>query len=591
MIYLKIIYVLINKFKMGIPKYFKHVISNFDELTIDTDSNNTINIEYLYFDMNCLIHPCVRKVCKENESEMALYIKKDKEGNLDDSIDTKFESLIYNEINDYLDKLIKIVNPTKMVYLAIDGVAPRAKMEQQRIRRYRTVKEKEMIKEVYIKNGKHYLEDFDTNCITPGTIFMYKLSNQLKKYILKKSIEYKGITFVLDDCQNIGEGEHKIFKHLRNMNEQGCNKVCIYGLDADLIMLSLCSQKHIYLLREIVHFGNHKNKKDGFLYFDVNGFKNQLFDKMDNIMNEGLDEKLKIEKQRIIIDYITLCFLIGNDFLPSIVGIDLSTESVDNLIKIYINIFKVNHNYLIDNNNKINFIFLKQIFSKLFSEENEYLSKYQAFIDNKRPWLKFNDNLELELEKINYYPYYNPITNIKLGSDKWIDQYYNYYMDINNIHKNKTFINEICKCYIEGLQWNLEYYINDCPSYSWYYPYRASPCLRELVQYMSKRVYPAQFEKDIRYSPLEQLAIVLPKKSSTMWAKEYKKIVDKDIILQSYYPIDYQLDTLNNMYLHECNPILMTIDDNYIREIFKNIKLTESEKARNIESGVFSCNT
>ena len=72
--------------------------------------------------------------------------------------------------------------------MAIDGVAPRAKMEQQRVRRYRSIKIKQLEDTVYKKYGIDNVT-FDTNCITPGTIFMYKLSKFLKSYINDRHVK------------------------------------------------------------------------------------------------------------------------------------------------------------------------------------------------------------------------------------------------------------------------------------------------------------------------------------------------------------------------------------------------------------------
>lgn len=566
---------------MGIPKYFRYITTTFDSLLLKTNDTK-VKIANLYFDMNCMIHPCVRNVTSNYPALVKEYntLENSNKFQNDSTLITNFESKVYKEIDDYLDKLIATVLPTQLIYLAIDGVAPRAKMEQQRVRRYRTVKQKKLEEVIYNKHTVNKI-DFDTNCITPGTIFMFKLSVHLKKYINDKYKELN-INLILDDSQNKGEGEHKIIQYIKKYTSDEVN--CIYGLDADLIMLSLCANSDIYLLRETVHFG--KVYTDSFLYFDVRSFGEQLFNNISTRINENLDESVELDKQTIINDYVCLCFLIGNDFLPHINGIDISNNSINDLLKTYIEIYKVRLKPLTDNC-AINFIFLRQILTNLYSNEHLYLPKYQSKIDYFSPKLNYSSEMELEIEKIRLYPIYNKNTYLKLGKEDWINKYYKYYFNIDNITKNADFINDICSNYIDGLQWNIKYYLDNCPCYSWYYKYRATPCLRELCKHLLLRVYPTNFEDENDFTPLEQLAIVLPIQSSKLWCQSYKNYINKDIKLSGYYPADIKLDTLNKKFLYECNPILMDIDHNYIKTIFNDITLTPFELERSIKSDLY----
>jgi 5'-3' exoribonuclease 1 len=69
------------------------------------------------------------------------------------------------------------------MFIAIDGVAPRAKLNQQRSRRFRSAKEQELLIEDYVTQyGKlPHDEQFDSNCITPGTEFMFNLAQYTKQ--------------------------------------------------------------------------------------------------------------------------------------------------------------------------------------------------------------------------------------------------------------------------------------------------------------------------------------------------------------------------------------------------------------------------
>ena len=581
---------------MGIPKYFKHIVKKYeDDGLLKNTKNSDIKINNLYFDMNCLIHPCVNQVVSEYQGFVKEYnrIRDSEKYKSQPDFITKLEKKIFNEIDNYLCKIIDQVNPSKLIYLSIDGVAPRAKMEQQRLRRFKSIKEKKMRKDIHSKYNIESI-NFDTNCITPGTIFMYKLSKYLENTTIKILKKYN-CCIILDDSQNKGEGEHKIMQYIKKYTKSDIN--CIYGLDADLIMLSLSIKSQMFLIREEVHFG--KVNKNSFIYFNVyqfgdilyNEIKDKIFKKILELHKDNPNEndplsELVIDKYDLIHDYICLCFLIGNDFLPHIPGIDISNNSINDLLNIYIDIFSIRQRYLVEEF-KINFIFIRQIITRLYSNEHIYLKDYQRKIDRFRPFFKgVTQKIDIELGRLNYYPIFNKNKKINYYHDNWRYDYYDYYFNVKNEYMNSNDIYNICNNYIEGLQWNLKYYLSECPSFNWYYQYRAAPLLKDLTKFLLSRVYPKDFNDQIEYTSLEQLAIVLPKESSYLWSENYRKVLNSDIKLQSFYPIDYRIDTVNKIYLHQCEPILMNIDDNYIREVFKKIKLNDFEKKRIEISGL-----
>ena len=75
-------------------------------------------------------------------------------------------------IFNYIEHLFGKIKPQKLFFMAIDGVAPRAKMNQQRARRFRTALDAEKAKEKAILDCVEMPseEAFDSNCITPGKL-------------------------------------------------------------------------------------------------------------------------------------------------------------------------------------------------------------------------------------------------------------------------------------------------------------------------------------------------------------------------------------------------------------------------------------
>ena len=167
--------------------------------------------------------------------------------------------MMINETIKYMDFLITLADPKKVIFIAVDGVAPLAKVNQQRRRRFKAVKENAMKSEIKLRYGKKENNCWSNTSISTGTRFMEKLHQTIINHFTKHKYSQR---IIYSSYHTPGEGEHKILEHIR---KNDFDTQVIYGLDADLILLSLASQKkNIYLLRESNQFGIHcaESEKD-----------------------------------------------------------------------------------------------------------------------------------------------------------------------------------------------------------------------------------------------------------------------------------------------------------------------------------------
>ena len=156
---------------LGIPKMFRWLTDQYPTINKSLSTglgpqSSPRQVDNFYLDMNGIIHPCTHN----NEKSSVVILD---------------ETAMFKKIFSYVDLLFKIVRPTSVMYLAVDGVAPRAKMNQQRGRRFRSGQEAEEVLENIIARGELVPEGdkFDSNCITPGTDFMLKLSLAMNRWI------------------------------------------------------------------------------------------------------------------------------------------------------------------------------------------------------------------------------------------------------------------------------------------------------------------------------------------------------------------------------------------------------------------------
>ncbi|GFQ05745.1 5'-3' exoribonuclease 4 [Phtheirospermum japonicum] len=233
--------------------------------------------------------------------------------------------------------------------MAIDGVAPRAKMNQQRARRFRTAKDiqiaeemEEKLRKQFEREGKAILpkeesQVADSNVITPGTEFMHALSEKLQSYISRRMSEnqaWANIKVILSDDNVPGEGEHKIMSFIRAQRASPGydpnTRHCLYGLDADLITLALATHEiHFSILREFLNIWILRE----YIALDL---------KITG------DEKFECDLERIIDDFIFICFFAGNDFLPHMPSLEIHEGCVDLLMHVYKEEFQNLGGYLVN---------------------------------------------------------------------------------------------------------------------------------------------------------------------------------------------------------------------------------------------------
>jgi 5'-3' exoribonuclease 1 len=274
--------------------------------------------------------------------------------NADSFIETNEEEM-FKRIFIYTDRLYKLVAPTRLMFLAVDGVAPRAKMNQQRSRRFRSAKEAEQsLAELVAREGAMPDGDrFDSNCITPGTDFMYNLGTAFREWIAEKMqtdpFWQSGARVVFSGPDVPGEGEHKVMDYIRYGREHENDwapdlRHCLYGLDADLIMLSLVTHEpHFHLLREKMSVRHSRKRKpkdpinytrDDFELLRVSMLREML---RLQFKSHAADASLPFtfQLERVIDDFVFMCILVGNDFLPNMPHLDIADGALNSMISIY----------------------------------------------------------------------------------------------------------------------------------------------------------------------------------------------------------------------------------------------------------------
>ncbi|KAK4440566.1 5'-3' exoribonuclease 3 [Sesamum alatum] len=631
---------------MGVPSFYRWLVSKYPKIVSEAveerrgevDCPNGVEFDNFYLDMNGIIHPCFHP---------------------DDDLfpPTTYEE-VFSSMYAYIDRLFNIVRPRKLLYLAIDGVAPRAKMNQQRARRFCSSRDnqiademEEKLRQEFEKQGKSVLpkqesQVADSNVITPGTDFMYMLSAKLQSYIRLRRSEnpaWGNIKVILSDGNVPGEGEHKIMSFIRaQRSSPGYDpntRHCLYGLDADLIMLALAAhESHFSIPREEVLSVESRFSPESTLEHSLRKAESEkLASRMEAIfvVNKkqhyqflnvwvlreyfSCPEKLGYDLERIIDDFIFVCFLAGNDFLPHMPGIEIHEGCLDLLMHVYKKEFQNLGGYLVDmqraEDKKGGYIKLKRVeryilllgaYEKIFSKRSELrdrkLRKILAEDKDAKNYEEnraddgraldvacsstsgnaddaLNNTKELKQKLKDYMRNQSDLfkdgllgkDKVKFGTPGWRERYYKEKFAAQTPEEAETIRKSVVAKYCEGLCWVLLYYFSGVPSWTWFYPYHYGPLASDVKGLSQTKV---RFQKGSPFKPLDQLMGVLPPGSAHALPIAFKGLmIDDNSNIIDFYPTEFETDVDGKRYTWQGKCKLPFIDEERL--------LTETRKLEN----------
>ena len=522
---------------MGIPYYFSYLIQNHKEIIENLENNNVCNS--LYLDSNSIIYDTIDFEKYEN--------------------DDQFEKFIINNVIKKIENIINVTNPSNLVYIAFDGVPPIAKLTQQKNRRYKSWYQSNLFNKKII---------WDTCAITPGTKFMTKLNNNITKHFNKYSNSSK-CKIILSLTDVPGEGEHKICEYIRN-NPSPESSIIIYGMDADLIMLSLNHLKYcnnIYLYRETPHFikslDNSLDPNKRYLINNVELSK-QIYKLLVNNNENEINYELFYNK---IEDYIFICFLLGNDFMPHFPAINIRINGFTILLELYKELF--GKNKFLTKDGKIVWSNFKKYIGELAKNEHMFLTEVYN-IRNKQSKKYYPENNDAEKElKFTAMPSWERNIEIFINAyeECWEFRYYYSLFDIN-IDKSDNSIKNICINYLETLQWTYYYYSRECINWSHSYNYEYPPLLSDLykhIPYFDSELVLTKNKNVIHEYVL--LSYVLSKNSLNLLPRKIHNYLLENY--ENHYKTDYEFVYSFCKYFWECHVKFPPID---FENFEKNIK-------------------
>lgn len=564
---------------MGVLRLFRWLLNNHKDFYLPINkafrNNPKRRPEMFLVDCNAIFHPCFREIMTPKETRLLRSTTPQAEDEA--TLIARSIELICLRIKE----MINIVQPSGVVYLAVDGVAGCAKQTQQRKRRFKAAKEREELGE----NG------FDYTKLTAGTELMTKICQEMEIYFENNKSPYYQV--IINGVDIVGEGEHKLIRAIQAQKKY--KSFYIYSPDADLIMLSLLLNiENVTIMRECIY----DDIKADYLLVSIDILRKRFIGKInDEITLAGseifVDEYIKSQSQSqcqseemkseqifdensLVRDVILFLFMIGNDFLPNTPSIDVAYEGIEKLFKIYARVVMVK-GYLVKEDLQLSLVALSYMFELLSENEPGLLVwKYQhsrakwpdTVLQNNINRDKGHPRLDFQKYRADYYQR-NFIAHMEDEKKKEEE-------DISPKIELDEIVENVCRSYLEGFAFVIKYYVSGIPTYDWYYQYHYAPLFYDLYQYC---VQGKRTEFEFKYRPAlsltESLASVLPPSSFDLLPPKVAEYMKSRAVIESEFPTTFQVDLEGKIQDYEAVLLLPMIDYDKVKRMLKQFKLKD----------------
>jgi 5'-3' exonuclease len=513
---------------MGIPSFYRHLCRKFPKLITQGSGPRP---EWLCLDFNCAMYYVLRQMPPVSSSSSVATWEKD----------------FCKGIVSYMEELIVTAQPTTGVYVSCDGVVCAAKRKQQRLRRFKGPWASAQEAAVRAAAGgaaicEERQSGWDQNALTPGSAFMALLGDELTTGAARLG-KRTGLAIEVSTTAEGGEGEHKLLRRMREVRPASCT---IYGLDADLILLSMLLGSEtgaaVRLLREAQEF---EGGAGGWRTLDIC----------------SLADVLVSADARRVRDYVACMSLLGNDFLPRSLTITVRDDGIPRLLATLQTVWAQGLRVVTDSGaiSRAGLLALLEAWASTQEEDMRLAVQNAARTAGRHAGIG-DSPADTAMREWNAQPARWNSIGLMMGVNGTLRK------DWQNIYRS-VWRAGTADDYLKGVAWTWDYYTGRPVDQGWYFREHLPPLWTDMVAAL--KVSEGEVIAGppvVNVNPIPDwlhLLSVLPRDSvRRLLPPERQKFMDRS---PWYWPSSWSLFDIGRSQMWECEPVIPVIPERILR--------------------------